>query len=363
VQVRDGTVLGKFSFSILMLPIGEIIPAFLKRYSTCSNDGLQNNLVKWEEIGSLAQYRADIGYDYAQTNYALKLGDGFNEITHNRFFAPDWGVLRFDLHVPSEIRKVLKTKTFPTPNLNASLLATTDTTISSAFSPMGSNLNGAIRHDSITVESLMILNSFANRSSEVSVFKVHPSQNSSCQIGISQVSTTQISSGQVGITKVGTSQISSTKISTDQSSSSQIGSNQIDTTQVKITQSNVREISPSSIVAFNQLFNSNIGTEKSVNKLHVSNFYMPIQFLTFHNSFLRFFYTSPLTSIDISNSNSLNLWNTLFDPTNPLDITLQIEDLPTGKRSQLINNGFDPDEMLLQLLVGHSSHINTFKLM
>lgn len=65
-----------------------------------ANDALQKNLVKWEEIGSLAQYRADIGYNPAQTNYALKLGDGLNEITHNSFVVPDWGALRFDLHVP-----------------------------------------------------------------------------------------------------------------------------------------------------------------------------------------------------------------------------------------------------------------------
>lgn len=61
---------------------------------------LQRSLVKWEEIGSLAQYRADIGYNPAQTNFALKLGDGLSEVTHNQFVVPDWGVLRLDIHVP-----------------------------------------------------------------------------------------------------------------------------------------------------------------------------------------------------------------------------------------------------------------------
>jgi DNA/RNA endonuclease G (NUC1) len=30
----------------------------------------------------------------------LKLGDGLTDIVHNRFVVPDWGALRFDLHVP-----------------------------------------------------------------------------------------------------------------------------------------------------------------------------------------------------------------------------------------------------------------------
>jgi DNA/RNA endonuclease G (NUC1) len=32
--------------------------------------------------------------------FALKLGGTTNEITHNRFVVPDWGVLRFDVHAP-----------------------------------------------------------------------------------------------------------------------------------------------------------------------------------------------------------------------------------------------------------------------
>ncbi|MEG3875325.1 DNA/RNA non-specific endonuclease, partial [Microcoleus sp. Z1_B5] len=40
-----------------------------------------------------------IGVDRTQANYALKLDSG-KSITHNRFVVPDWGNLRFDLHVP-----------------------------------------------------------------------------------------------------------------------------------------------------------------------------------------------------------------------------------------------------------------------
>ena len=40
-----------------------------------------------------------IGVDRTQANYALKLESG-KRITHNRFVVPEWGTLRFNLHVP-----------------------------------------------------------------------------------------------------------------------------------------------------------------------------------------------------------------------------------------------------------------------
>ncbi len=68
------------------------------------NDGeesLQKYLFDWKDIPSLDQYRTDIGYDSAHPNYALRLSSGgLNEITHNNFVVPDWGALRFNLHVP-----------------------------------------------------------------------------------------------------------------------------------------------------------------------------------------------------------------------------------------------------------------------
>ncbi|TAD82481.1 MAG: DNA/RNA non-specific endonuclease [Oscillatoriales cyanobacterium] len=39
-----------------------------------------------------------------EADYALKLGNGLNEIVHNRFVVPDWGNLRFDIHVPEPAR-------------------------------------------------------------------------------------------------------------------------------------------------------------------------------------------------------------------------------------------------------------------
>jgi hypothetical protein len=69
----------------------------------------QRHLVEWSDIGkeegsvgSLdADFLAGVGYDMSQPNYALKLSnDGQNQVTHNRFVVPEWGTLRFDLHVP-----------------------------------------------------------------------------------------------------------------------------------------------------------------------------------------------------------------------------------------------------------------------
>ncbi|MBF2009175.1 MAG: hypothetical protein IGS49_27970 [Chlorogloeopsis fritschii C42_A2020_084] len=47
----------------------------------------------------------------------------------------------------------------------------------------------------------------------------------------------------------------------------------------------------------------------------------------------------PLTSIDAYNSNSLNLWNTLFDPT--FNIHFSFTDLPTGQLAKAQITQFD----------------------
>ena len=59
-----------------------------------------SHLKDWNDITTLANYRTQLNYDPAQHNYALELSSG-ESITHNRFVVPDWGVLRFNLHVPN----------------------------------------------------------------------------------------------------------------------------------------------------------------------------------------------------------------------------------------------------------------------
>jgi DNA/RNA endonuclease G (NUC1) len=53
-------------------------------------------------VSQLADVSVIKGKD--ETDYAFKLGDGLTEIVHNRFVVPDWGALRFDVHVPIPAR-------------------------------------------------------------------------------------------------------------------------------------------------------------------------------------------------------------------------------------------------------------------
>lgn len=58
------------------------------------------NLVDWKNIDNLSnEYLEQVGYDEEQPNFALRM-DGGDSIVHNRFVVPEWGSLRFDVHVP-----------------------------------------------------------------------------------------------------------------------------------------------------------------------------------------------------------------------------------------------------------------------
>ena len=92
-----------------------------------SNSALQKNLVDWDNIFTLAKYREDVGYDsFTPRSWALQMGGKKTEsssqesapiksITHNPFVVPDWGVLRFDLHVPESSIGDGKLKVFIQP--------------------------------------------------------------------------------------------------------------------------------------------------------------------------------------------------------------------------------------------------------
>ena len=66
-----------------------------------------DKLVDLQHVPTLEQYLRNVGNDPNspdyQTDYALKLEEG-EMITHNRFVVPDWGALRFDVHVPIPAR-------------------------------------------------------------------------------------------------------------------------------------------------------------------------------------------------------------------------------------------------------------------
>jgi DNA/RNA endonuclease G (NUC1) len=105
----------------------EAIPGWSFHNGSPSTILSTNNLVDWRDIPSLNEpsrrrirpsvsrdpvpareltylEQVDIDpNDRTRANYALIMGgtDGLREIVHNRFVVPDWGALRFNLHVPN----------------------------------------------------------------------------------------------------------------------------------------------------------------------------------------------------------------------------------------------------------------------
>ena len=86
--------------SLFRNAISDAIPGWSFHGGTSNIASPTSRLVDWRDIPSLDNYRTLVGYDPAQPNYALKLTSG-DSITHNRFVVPDWGTLRFNLHVPN----------------------------------------------------------------------------------------------------------------------------------------------------------------------------------------------------------------------------------------------------------------------
>ncbi len=70
-------------------------------YNGDNKSVLQSSLVNRNSITTLSS--PVVGANSGQPNYALKLNSG-ESITHNRFVVPDWGNLRFDVHVPKPAR-------------------------------------------------------------------------------------------------------------------------------------------------------------------------------------------------------------------------------------------------------------------
>ncbi|MEH2245265.1 hypothetical protein [Nostoc sp.] len=59
-------------------------------------------------------------------------------------------------------------------------------------------------------------------------------------------------------------------------------------------------------------------------------------------NFFKFVHNTKPTFINTPNSTAPTLWQTLFDPTNPFDLTLQIADLPTGQLAEAQITNYDP---------------------
>ncbi|MEG4811502.1 DNA/RNA non-specific endonuclease [Microcoleus sp. F8-D3] len=82
----------------------DAIPGWSLHNGETSASVTTNNLVDVNQLSAtdapaLHAELDRIGVDRTQPNYALKLESG-KSITHNRFVVPEWGTLRFNLHVP-----------------------------------------------------------------------------------------------------------------------------------------------------------------------------------------------------------------------------------------------------------------------
>jgi len=81
---------------------GNLNQSALVEWGTIPSLGVERLIHGNEENGIKQTYLQQVAYTSSQPNYALLLGrGGVNEIVHNRFVVPDWGVLRFDLHTPN----------------------------------------------------------------------------------------------------------------------------------------------------------------------------------------------------------------------------------------------------------------------
>nr|WP_250855216.1 PKD domain-containing protein [Anabaena sp. CCAP 1446/1C] len=220
--------------------------------------------------------------------------------------------------------------------------------------------NTSIRHDGITENSLTNVIEALDRTQigigEVSTIErgvVHESipENSMAEIsaiktalvhfGSAQIGVDKGSIYEVGLTTSGPTQISSIKDGVIQLSSFHISSPEISPTEIGIVQVSSfqkgsfqvdpTQVSPTQVSPYHEQTSS--AAINTPSKVSFSRF-IPIQhFFNIHNS-------NPATT-NTYKDNLQNLWNTLFDPTNPFNLNLQITDLPVGQLAEAQITNYD----------------------
>jgi DNA/RNA endonuclease G (NUC1)/PKD repeat protein len=163
--------------------------------------------------------------------------------------------------------------------------------------------------------------------------QVGSSQNGGEQFGISKISTNQVgiikdTLGQIGTAQVGITQIGTFKDNTHHHTLTQISPTEVSIGKINITQIGFTQVSTTEINA-----NQFAATQINVPKVSLSSSIPFQQFFDFHNL--------PLALNNTYKDNPLNLWNTLFDLTNPFDLSFQIADLPTGQLAEAQITQFD----------------------
>jgi PKD repeat protein len=220
-----------------------------------------------------------------------------------------------------------KASTQPTRDCDRTAFLLADTQVSSPDSGFIS-AEASIGHNSIVKD-----NSLYPCILHLSCSQISPSQISSDHIGTSKVSINQFGVGQIGSIQAGMTQVSSTQIDTPKISVIKTGLPQMNITEVSGTQINSLQVFLAQLcvtqvnaaqVNFGQL------TSNQLDSTEIS-FPSSITLQQFLNSYPHL-YTSAL--INTYKDNPLNLWQTLFDPANPFDLTLQIKDLPTGQLAE-----------------------------
>jgi DNA/RNA endonuclease G (NUC1) len=171
-----------------------------------------------------------------------------------------------------------------------------------------------------------------NSSTEESTGGINMIQVGSEQIGFNQITPMQVCGIQTCIPNSSSFQIGFHQDSTSQIGTSQIGTSQIGTSQIGTTQSDPLEIKPFEIdvsTRFNQFDSREVTLPKiKSNQQLVSGDFQNHDLIS--NVFSNLKYSGT------------ELWQTLFDPSNPFDLTLEITDLPTGQLAEAQITQFDP---------------------
>jgi large repetitive protein len=226
------------------------------------------------------------------------------------------------------VQNALKTK--KDSGLASSLLS--DVNVTSLSEIVGTFPNESVVVNGLKVKGSDLLDIFENRSStkvglpqigtSQSYFEQsNVSQDSLSQIGTSQISFFQLSPSQISTSQVGTSQISTSQVGTSQISTSQVGTDQryidqLSLLQVGINQTDAVQGTKSKIDA----------SQINAGKISFSNVITLQQFFNVHN-------ISPTLIYDINNT-ALTLWDTSLQTSIPLNLNIEIKDLPTGQLAE-----------------------------
>jgi hypothetical protein len=241
----------------------------------------------------------------------------------------------FFSNVPESIQEYIEGKGIPA-TLSSPLLASFSDTQN--LLPIVQISDTSIWHGSVMENGLTGVNITPLNLTQVGSAKIDLSQISFSDAGSSEVSIAQVSTPQIGLSDKSITQVSSAQIgilepsffkaSTSQTSVAQISSLQIDTSQISIIQNNASQ------VGFSQASSLQINAGKVSFSRSISSQQFLSTFFSSHDSTASVLY-------DINNT-ALILWNTYLQPTTPLNLNIEITDLPTGQLAEANITGFDP---------------------